>query len=339
MNQLTIIQPGQTAVSPLETISGAADEAATTAVFADFLLRKSDNTLRTHAAGLSAFSEFLCLAGIDAPGGEELQRDPGAWRGLSWGVVEAFAKWLLNQGYAIATINNRISTVKVYAALAMKAGALAPDELTKIQTVTGYNGTEARRVDERRKQQRRGHKKDAHVSISSDQAAALKQHPDTPQGRRDALLLSLLLDHGLRVGEVARLQVTDFDLKAGRLHFYRPKVDQEQTHKLSSDSLRTAVAYFQNDAPAIGRAFLGSRKDGRLTRRAMTARSITRRVRALGEAVGIAGLSAHDCRHFWATQWAGRVDLFRLQEAGGWSSLAMPRRYTERAAIANEGMV
>lgn len=339
MNQLATITRPETAVSPIGAISGAADEAAATAVFADFLLRKSDNTLRTHAAGLAIFSEFLSLTGISAPGGEELQRDPAAWRGLSWGIVEAFSKWLLKQGYAIKTVNNRLSTVKVYARLAMKAGALPPDELTKIQTVTGYNGTEAKRVDERRKRTRRGHKKEAHVSISPDQAKSLKQHPDSPQGRRDALLMSLLLDHGLRVGEIARLQVTDFDLKAGRLHFYRPKVDQEQTHKLSADSLRTAVAYFQNDAPAIGRAFLGSRKDGRLTGRAMTARSITRRVKALGEAVGIDGLSAHDCRHYWATQWAGRVDLFRLQEAGGWSSLAMPRRYTERAEIANEGMV
>jgi hypothetical protein len=27
-----------------------------------------------------------------------------------------------------------------------------------------------------------------------------------------------------------------------------------------------------------------------------------------------------------------------LQEAGGWSSLAMPRRYVEESEIANEGM-
>jgi len=49
-------------------------------------------------------------------------------------------------------------------------------------------------------------------------------------------------------------------------------------------------------------------------------------------------LSAHDCRHYWATFWAKRVDVLRLQEAGGWNSLAMPRRYVEDARIANEGM-
>jgi hypothetical protein len=30
--------------------------------------------------------------------------------------------------------------------------------------------------------------------------------------------------------------------------------------------------------------------------------------------------------------------VLRLQEAGGWSSLAMPRRYVEESEIANEGM-
>jgi integrase len=70
----------------------------------------------------------------------------------------------------------------------------------------------------------------------------------------------------------------------------------------------------------------------------MSTRAITDRVRVLGEQIGISGLSAHDCRHYWATYWAGKVDVLRLQEAGGWNSLAMPRRYVEESKVANEGM-
>ena len=62
------------------------------------------------------------------------------------------------------------------------------------------------------------------------------------------------------------------------------------------------------------------------------------RVRVLGARIGVEGLSAHDCRHYWATYWADKVDVLRLQEAGGWSSLAMPRRYIEESEVANEGM-
>ena len=63
----------------------------------------------------------------------------------------------------------------------------------------------------------------------------------------------------------------------------------------------------------------------------MSERSITDRVRVLGEQVGLEGLCAHDCRHYWATYWADKVDVLRLQEAGGWSVSAMPRRYVKRA--------
>ena len=71
----------------------------------------------------------------------------------------------------------------------------------------------------------------------------------------------------------------------------------------------------------------------------MTTRGITHRVNELGKAVGITGLSAHDCRHYWATTAAQNgTDPFVLQEAGGWSSLAMPRRYIEENEISNEGI-
>ena len=82
---------------------------------------------------------------------------------------------------------------------------------------------------------------------------------------------------------------------------------------------------------------------GQLTTVGMTERAITKRVQQFGVAIGIDNLSAHDLRHTWATNYvreakrsSGAVDVFRLQEAGGWSSLAMPRRYVDWAAIANE---
>lgn len=258
---------------------------------------------------------------------------------MTWGLVEAFRNWMVAQGDAVGSINVRLSTVKAYAKLATKAGVLSAEELAMIRTVAGYAHKEARRIDERRETSRRGRKKSAAVRISQKQAKKLKTQPDTPQGRRDALLMCLLLDHGLRVGEVAKLQVSDIDLKEGEIRFLRPKVDKVQTHKLSADTLRALHAWFDSgDALRTGSVLRGSRKGGALTNSGMSERSITERVRVLGEAVGLEGLSAHDCRHYWATYWARKVDVLRLQEAGGWSSLAMPRRYVEDSEIANEGM-
>ncbi|MBK9709763.1 MAG: tyrosine-type recombinase/integrase [Kouleothrix sp.] len=47
----------------------------------------------------------------------------------------------------------------------------------------------------------------------------------------------------------------------------------------------------------------------------------------------------HDARHCWASQAIrSGTDIKSLQDAGGWTSPAMPLRYAESAAIANEGV-
>jgi integrase len=343
------------AYGTLEFAGQVANGHAARGVFVDYLARKSDNTLRNQAASLARFAAYLDRVGegVGQSFGADMAvfadavaafpdgpaPDPETWRGMSWGLVEGFRNWLVQQGDAVSTVNGRLSAVKTYAKLALKAGALTAEEYAVIRTVAGYSPKEAKRVNERRTVTRRGHKKAQHVSFDKKQARKLKKQPDTPQGRRDTLLMCLLIDHGLRVGEVARLQVTDFDLKAGEMVFYRPKVDKTQTHKLSADTQRALQVWFESGhAPPAGPLLRASRKGGALTEAGMTEWSISQRVRVLGERIGLEGLSAHDCRHYWATFWADKVDVLRLQEAGGWSSLAMPRRYVEESEIANEGM-
>ena len=139
---------------------------------------------------------------------------------------------------------------------------------------------------------------------------------------------------------MAALTVDDIDLTVRAIRFYRPKVDKIQMHRLTPATFAALEAWFDSgDAPHEGPLLRGSRKGGKLIKAGMSERAITGRVRALGEEVGLEGVSAHDCRHYWATYWASRVDVIRLQEAGGWSSLAMPRRYIEDAEIANQGML
>lgn len=240
----------------------------------------------------------------------------------------------------------RLPTVKTYARRASKVGVLDKLEYLQIKDVIGYSHKERKRIDEKRddagrdRDTRRGVTKADAVRLSSKQARQLKTgQPDTPQGRRDAVLMCLLLDHGLRCGEVALLEVGHVDLKAGELKFYRPKVDKVRTHRLTTDSRQVLQAWFDSgDVPATGPLLRASRKGGELTSMGMSERAITKRVTYLGEHAGVRGLSAHDCRHYWATMAARRgTDPFALQEAGAWNSLAMPRRYVEAAKIANKG--
>lgn len=340
---MTIIQYEQTTTLDTATKMGAAGQAANQAAakhtFADYISRKAKNTVKAQGFDLAVFADYLSIAGVTV-GANDLQTVPAAWQGVTWGLVQGFVKWQLTQGHAVGSINRRLSTVKTYAKLAAQAGTINAQELALIRTVAGYAGKEAKRVNEGRETTRVGHKKAEHTSLTDEQAAALKTHPDTPQGRRDAVLMCLLLDHGLRAGEVAALTVANVDLKKGLLTgFYRPKVDKTQNHKLSADTLRALRSWFDSgDAPALGALLRGSRKGGHLTEAGISTTCISERVRELGKRIGVAGLSAHDCRHYWATHWADKVSVLRLQEAGGWNSLVMPRRYVERSEVANEGM-
>jgi integrase len=330
------------ALPALADAGRAANQAAAAALFADYRARKAANTLARQDDGLNLCARFLAELGLaDAPSGAALASAPAAWQGVTWGIVTAFARWLLRGGYAIGTVNVHLSTVKAYARLAMQAGAIPAGEYAAIRAVMGYGKTEGKRIDDGRERTRAGRKKAEAVSVTARQAAELKRQPDTPQGRRDRLLLCLLLDHGLRVGEVAGLTVADVDLSAGELRFYRPKVDKTQTHRLTPDTLRAARAYFDaGDAPALGPLLRSSRKGGRLAAAGMSAAAIAQRVRDLGAAGGLAGLSPHDLRHYWATLAArSGTPLDRLQDAGGWNSPAMPLRYVEAARIANQGVL
>lgn len=332
-NEIQPLLPGELA----HMIGERANQAAAASRFSDYRSRRAEQTLRRQDADLQLFREFLAIVNIRT---DDLTSEPASWRPVTWGLVEAFVKWQISQGYAIQSINVRLSSIKTYARLAMQAGALLPQEYALVRAVQGYSFREQSRIDARREVTRIGLKKAEPVKLTPNQAAQLKQQPDTPQGRRDTLMMCLLLDHGLRVGEAAALEVDDFSITEEQLRFFRPKVNKEQIHRLTRDTVAALKSYqAHGDLPVRGLILRRSLRNEELGASGMTERAITARVGYLGDKIGVPGLSAHDCRHFWATSAARHgTDPFVLQEAGGWSSLAMPRRYVEDNDIANEGV-
>lgn len=315
MDAIIPARPAQL-VLPLATLAPAADAAAAAATFQRYQASRAPETLRRQEADLQLLTTFLSQVGV-APG--DLAHDPQAWLPITWGLVEAFVVWQLEQGYAIDSVNVRLATVKTYARLATKAGVLHADAYALIKLVSGFRHAEGRRVDAKRVQTRKGAKKAAPTPITRAQACQLKQLAD----ERDQLLLALLLDHGLRVGEVAALDATCFHLDRGILSLYRSKVDKRQQHRLSPDALAAALAYLPH--ASAGPLFGGDR-------------AIRARIAAYGQQIGLK-LSPHDCRHAWAT-WATEAGtpLKALQDAGGWSSPAMPLRYAASSSVANDGV-
>ena len=339
----------------LKAAGQMANEYADGDMFNDFNGRKSVNTLRAYRADLGSFAAFLgeATGGAVTVAPVALQTMPAAWEGVTWGLVAAFQQWLLTHGDSTGTINRRLAAVRVYVKLAAEAGVIDGVDVAKIDIrVKGYTGKAARNVDSERKAAglptRSSTKKAAHVSLSAAQVRALKEQPDTPQGRRDGLLMALLLDLGLRVGEAALLTVGAFqsaeDGDMVLLRFYRPKGDLWQTHELIDDAKRAWAAYAGSDAPSGPEELLfkQSVKGGALKVGAagISERNLSGRVRILGERIGVKGLSAHDCRHSWTTRaHAAGTDPHTIRVAGGWSKNSrMLDTYIENATIANRGV-
>ena len=60
--------------------------------------------------------------------------------------------------------------------------------------------------------------------------------------------------------------------------------------------------------------------------------SLKRSWESTREAAGLPGVRFHDLRHTWASRMvAAGVDLYELMDQGGWSTLAMVRRYAQFA--------
>ena len=329
-NELTRLNPEPVSIG---AIANAYAEAQTFPTYQERLARY---TVRRQKSELSTFARYLTAAGLPRST-EELHTSPAAWSDMTHGLVDGFVRYLLQQGYAIGSVNLHLSTVKVYCTLAARAGCLSVQEVALIRMQQGFSHRQGLNVDEKREKSRRGHKKAEPILVSLEQADQLKGQPDTPQGRRDAFLMCLLLDHGLRCSELATLLITDVSADTGLLHFYRKKVDKQQIHELTPDTRLSLQRYLEVAEPSH-HLFMGSRKGGQLVGR-MSERAITARVGCLCERVGVEGASAHDGRHAWATfAVAAGTDIKALQDAGGWNSPVMPLRYAASASIANRGV-
>jgi integrase len=356
------------ATSDYTTIGDAgqtANRIAGDTIFQRYLSEKSVNTIKRHARDLELFAEYLLDIGIMPDKGADFQTNPNAWEGVTWGIVEGFIRWQLREGYAVSSVNARLSTVKVYAQMAVKAEAIDRQEGLLIQSVRGFSRAGGQNMDEQRDQTRieevsyaykpegkrhsvvvtrRSTKKQEATVLDKETAVFLKKpHNQSPQAYRDALLMCLLLDHGLRASEVALLTVDNIDLRYSEISFYRPKVKgtthEWTAHKMTEDLHGVADYYLrslyppslQPNGPLLltTTRLLKSGEGGQLRDQALNRVRISERVAWLGKNAGLSEkLSAHDCRHYCATQMA-RLDygVDELMAWFGWTSAQTAMRY------------
>jgi site-specific recombinase XerD len=263
---------------------------------------RSPRTIGAYMAGVDALRAFLVERGM-----------PTAVDAVAREHVEAFYAWMLEAGYAAASVKNRHDGIRQFFAWAEEEGEV-PEGKNPMRHVKAplvpMNPPDV---------------------LTEDQIRALLAACDgkTFEDRRDAALVWLLYDTGIRLSECAGLTLEEVDT-----------TDRREVRVLGKGRKERVVPFGANAARALGR-YLRMRRAKALAgetfwlgiRGPMTPSGIRQMLERRGIQAGIGPVSPHRLRHSFAHSWlAGGGEETDLMRLAGWSSRQMLSRYAATTA-------
>jgi site-specific recombinase XerD len=147
----------------------------------------------------------------------------------------------------------------------------------------------------------------------------------TTLGSRDKAILMMLLDTGMRVSELASLNMSDVDVNSGAIVVRFGKGGKQRIVRMGRTAQKILWRYVAAYRKGYGdRLFLTH--DGR----PLKAEAIEIMVRRLGKKTGIAEVHAHRLRQTFAISYLrGGGDVFTLKYLLGHTTLQMTQRYLQ----------
>lgn len=158
------------------------------------------------------------------------------------------------------------------------------------------------------------------------------RNPLTEIGCRDIAILIVMLDTGIRVGELCCLNLENAHIEEGYLKVCG-KGNKERVVPIGSSAQKTLWRYtihFRPEPAVPNVNFLFLTLDGNPLQR----NAVEQLIERWGEKAKIPRLHPHLCRHTFATNYLinNCGDVFRLQQILGHTSLEMVRRYVHFAS-------
>ncbi|MCM0618763.1 tyrosine-type recombinase/integrase [Nocardioides bruguierae] len=269
--------------------------------------RKSPQTLKVYGDGVRMFLDY-CEANALPP----MQRS----------TLNLWVSGLLDAGSAASTARSRQLAVRRFSAWLAEEGELPADP---------FVGVKAPKLDER-----------VIEPLTDDQLRALLKACQPPKGaeprvalrhRRDEAMLRLMLETGMRAGEVVALDVEDVDLTTGTVTVQRGKGGKGR------------VVPFGPDAGLALDRYLRLRRGHRLAETSLlwlgdrgkrfSYDALHKTLAERAKAAGIEGFHPHKLRHTAAHRWlsAGGSES-GLMAVAGWTRPDMLMRYTKAQAAA-----
>jgi len=269
--------------------------------------QSSEHTVKGYSEDLESLLEFLEQACTTLPA-----RSQAHPRDLTVAVLREYVAYLHACGYAKSTVARRLACLRSFYRFLHRRGEVTSNPAKVLRTP------------------RAGRKLPHFLTV--EQAAILLEtpDPDSNSGKRDRAMLETLYSAGLRVAELAGLNLDDWDRDADVLRV-RGKGKKERVSPIGSHASRALDAWLAVRKPA-DRAGADDRAAMFLNRfgTRLTTRSVAR---MLDKHILTAGLdgktSPHTLRHSFATHLLdGGADLRSVQELLGHANLTTTQIYT-----------
>lgn len=166
------------------------------------------------------------------------------------------------------------------------------------------------------------------LTREEEEALLRVPNPRYPTGERNRLLLSLMLDTGLRLSEAVSLRWKDIDLNTGKLMVRQGKGAKDRTLWLGEPDLKLLRRWRERQAKDIAGSteHVFTTLDGE----PVSPRYVQQMVKRLAARAGIAkDIHPHTLRHSFATDLYRETKDIRLtQKALGHANLATTQIYT-----------
>jgi site-specific recombinase XerD len=269
--------------------------------------RKSPQTLKAYSDGVRFYLAW-CI---------EHDADP-----MTKVALNGWVAALLDEGAAAATARARQLAVRRFAAWLAEEGELPADP---------FLGVKAPKLDER-----------VIEPLTDDELRAMIKACTPPKGaepkvamryRRDEAMIRLMLETGLRAGEVVALELGDVDLSSGALTVRRGKGGKGRVVPIGPDASLALDRYLRlrrgHRLAASDDLWLGDRG------KRFSYDALHKTLRERADAAGVLGFHPHRLRHTAAHRWlAAGGSEGGLMAVAGWTRPDMLMRYTKAQAAA-----
>jgi integrase/recombinase XerC len=257
-------------------------------------------------ADVEEFNNFLQESDITKKGDAIINVEPE--------TIRSYLSHLYREKVKKVTVNRKVSSLRSFYKYLLRAGKVKnnPAEMVQTPKIEKYMPT----------------------FLSVDETFQLlgDQGDHSVSGLRDSAMLELFYSSGLRLSELAGLNVTDFDFRQALVKL-RGKGKKERIVPVGRQALLAIDGYLKNTTEVRKKCdenlfknplFLNTRG------KRITARSIARIVDAMTVKSGIGRkISPHSLRHTFATHLLNAgADLRSIQELLGHESLSTTQKYT-----------